>query len=162
MSGTGALILTGYLGDIIKESAQTAVSYIRTNSEALGIDQDRFQNMDIHIHVPAGAIPKDGPSAGLAISLSLISHLTNQIISSHIAITGEITLTGQILGVGAIRDKLLAAQRANIRQIILPQANRAEADALPKTVKKNLRLNYVDTIFKAHNIIFKGTSKGGQ
>lgn len=162
MFGKGALILTGHLGDIIKESAQTAVSYIRTNFKMLGIDKNDLEDIDIHIHVPAGAIHKDGPSAGLAISLSLISHFTKQVVSPEIAVTGEMTLTGQVLGVGAIRDKLLAAQRANLRQIILPQANQAEAEALPKSIRHRLRLSYVNTLSDANNIIFKGMAKRGQ
>lgn len=154
MPGTGGLILTGHLGDIIKESAQTAVSYIRSNSTRLGLDKTAFQNKDIHIHVPAGAIAKDGPSAGLALALSLLSHLTQHIVSPNIALTGEMTLTGQILGVGAIRDKLLAAQRAHIRHVILPLANKAEVEALPKAVRQGLKLTYVDTFTKAHTVIF--------
>ncbi|MBT4136738.1 MAG: endopeptidase La, partial [Candidatus Latescibacteria bacterium] len=161
MPGTGAILLTGHLGEIIKESAQTAVSYIRANSHMLGIDKDRLQNVDIHIHVPAGAIPKDGPSAGLAMCLSLISHLKNHIISPEIAITGEITLTGQVLGVGAIRDKLLAAQRAQVCRVILPEANRSEVDLLPNTLKQRLQLNYVSDMHKAHSLIFKETSNRG-
>jgi len=162
MFGKGTLILTGHLGEIIKESAQTAVSYIRTNYEILGIEKNALEDIDIHIHVPAGAIHKDGPSAGLAITLSLISHFTKQVIPPHIGITGEITLTGTILGVGAIRDKLLAAQRANIHQIILPQANQAEAEALPKSIRQRLRLSYVNTLTKAYDLVFKGMSTRGQ
>lgn len=161
MPGTGAITLTGHLGEIIKESAQTAVSYIRANNQTLGIDPAYLQDVDIHMHVPAGAIPKDGPSAGLAMSLSLISHLKAQIVPSDIATTGEITLTGQVLGVGAIRDKLLAAQRSQMRCVILPQANQAEVDALPNAVTRHLQLHYVNTIFEAHTLIFKGTSKRG-
>jgi ATP-dependent Lon protease len=162
MSGSGAVILTGHLGDILKESAQTAVSFVRTHCITLGIDQDRLQNADIHIHVPASSIPKDGPSAGLAMSLSLISHLRDQLILPDIAMTGEITLTGQILGVGAIRDKLLAAQRALLGHILLPLANRQEVNAMPRAVRAGLRLTYVGTILQAHNIIFKGSPKGGR
>ena len=154
MPGTGNLMLTGHLGDIIKESAQTAVSYIHANSTSLGLDETAFQDKDIHIHVPAGAISKDGPSAGMALALSLFSHLSQNPISSHIAITGEMTLTGQILAVGAIRDKLLAAQRAHIRHVILPLANQAEVKTLPKAVRQGLKFTFVDTFAKAHQAIF--------
>ncbi|MDA0709775.1 MAG: endopeptidase La [bacterium] len=162
MPGTGGLILTGHLGEILKESAQTAVSYVRTHSPALGVPPGFLQDIDIHIHAPAGAIAKDGPSAGLAIAFSLISHLTEKKISQEIAITGEITLTGRVLRVGAIRDKLLAAQRARISQIILPEANRSEVEALPKEVSLGLRLHFVDTILSAGNITFKETTRRGR
>jgi ATP-dependent Lon protease len=162
MFGNGSLILTGHLGEIIKESAQIAVSYIRTNFAVLGIEKCHLEDIDIHIHVPAGAIRKDGPSAGLTIALSLISHFTKQVVSPNIAVTGEMTLTGQVLGVGAIRDKLLAAQRANMRHIILPQANQAEAEALPKSIRQRLRLSYVNNLTNAYQTVFKGISNRGQ
>lgn len=158
MQGTGNLILTGHLGDVLKESAQTALSYVRSHSKTLGIDHT-YENIDIHIHVPAGAIPKDGPSAGLAIALSILSHITQQAIPSNIALTGEITLTGQVLGVGAIRDKLLAALRTNIQHVILPEANRTTIEALPNKEIEKLRLDYVHSLQQVIQIILRGNPK---
>ncbi|MES0446260.1 MAG: endopeptidase La, partial [Desulfobacterales bacterium] len=132
MKGNKGLTLTGQLGDVMKESATAALSFIRTNASSLKIDEDFFENSDIHIHVPAGAIPKDGPSAGVTMLTALVSLLTHKIIRKDLAMTGEITLRGQVLPVGGIKDKVLAAHRAGIKTIIIPKWNEKDLEDIPK------------------------------
>lgn len=143
MKGGKGLTLTGQLGDVMKESAATALSFIRANAKALGVPEDFFQTRDIHIHVPAGAIPKDGPSAGVTMLTALTSLLTNKRIHKDLAMTGEITLRGQVLPVGGIKEKVLAAHRAGIRRLILPLANEKDLDDIPKKVKKEIQFHLV-------------------
>src|SRR5204863_9928001 len=126
MPGNGKLILTGQLGDVMKESAQTALSYLRSQSKALKLDLADFDKFDIHIHVPAGATPKDGRSAGVTIVVALTSLLTKRRVSSDVAITCEISLRGRVLPVGGIKEKVLAANRAGIKQVIMPEPNRKD------------------------------------
>jgi len=152
MKGKGGLLLTGSLGDIMKESAQAALSYIRSNAESYGIDPDIFPNIDIHIHVPEGAVPKDGPSAGIAIATALISLLTDTPVRMDVAMTGEITLRGRVLPVGGLKEKILAAKRASIYDVILPEKNRDEVlEDLPEYVREKMNLHFVshlDEVFK--------------
>ncbi len=152
MKGKGGLLLTGSLGDIMKESAQAALSYIRSNAESYGIDPDIFPNIDIHIHVPEGAVPKDGPSAGIAIATALISLLTDIPVRMDVAMTGEITLRGRVLPVGGLKEKILAAKRASIYDVILPEKNRDEVlEDLPEYVREKMNLHFVshlDEVFK--------------
>jgi ATP-dependent Lon protease len=143
MKGKKHLTLTGQLGDVMKESATTALSFIRANATSLGIDEDFFDKNDIHIHVPAGAIPKDGPSAGVTILTALTSLLRNKIIKKDLAMTGEITLRGQVLPVGGIKDKVLAAHRIGIKTIILPDQNQKDLEDIPKKVQKEIRFHFV-------------------
>ena len=144
MIGRQQLILTGSLGDVMRESAQTALSYIRSNATAFGIPADFFEKHDIHIHVPAGAIPKDGPSAGVTIALSLISLLTGKYARQDIAVTGELTLSGRVLPVGGIKEKILAAKRARIKTVILPLKNKIEVDSIQEEIKKGLIIIFTD------------------
>jgi ATP-dependent Lon protease len=144
MKGQKGLMLTGQLGDVMKESATTALSFIRTNAKKLGIDEDFFQNSDIHIHVPAGAIPKDGPSAGVTMLTALTSLLTNKIIHKNLAMTGEITLRGQVLPVGGVKEKVLAAHRAGIKTLIIPLSNEKDLVDIPKKIQKDIRFHFVD------------------
>jgi ATP-dependent Lon protease len=154
MPGNSDLVLTGQLGDVMKESARAALSYVRTQATQLNIDPDLFNNTDLHIHVPAGAVPKDGPSAGLAITICLTSLLTNRATKRNMAFTGEITLTGRVLRVGGISDKILAARRAGIRHVILPETNRTDINNLPQTACRGLKFNFVNTIAQALAIAF--------
>ena len=144
MKGKKGLTLTGQLGDVMKESAMAALSYLRSKAKSLNIDEDFFDNHDIHIHVPAGAIPKDGPSAGVTMMTALTSLLMNKTIHKDLAMTGEITLRGQVLPVGGIKEKVLAAHRAGIKKIILPDWNRKDLEDIPKNVQKDIQFHFVE------------------
>lgn len=146
MSGSGALKLTGQLGDVMKESAQAALSWIRAHSEEYGIEPDFYSTKDIHIHVPEGAVPKDGPSAGVTITTAMISALTDRPVRQDIAMTGEITLRGHILPIGGVKEKALAAYRAGIRTILLPRENRKDTEEIPPEIRKYFTFIYIDTI----------------
>lgn len=143
MKGRKGLTLTGQLGDVMKESATAALSYIRANAASLGVPEDFFEAHDIHIHVPAGAIPKDGPSAGVTMLTALVSLLTKQTPQNDLAMTGEITLRGDVLPVGGIKEKVLAAHRAGIKTIILPQWNKKDLEGIPKKVQKTIKFHFV-------------------
>ncbi len=146
MNGQKGLTLTGSLGDVMKESAQAALSYVRSRAERLGIAPDFFDKADIHVHVPAGAIPKDGPSAGVTITASLASLLTGRPCRSDVAMTGEITLRGKVLPVGGIKEKVLAARRAGIKTIIMPRRNEHDLDDIPEELRRELTMVFVDTV----------------
>ena len=146
MSGQKGLTLTGSLGDVMKESAQAALSYIRTRAEGLGIAPDFYDKSDIHVHVPAGAIPKDGPSAGVTIAASLASLMTGRPVRSDVAMTGEITLRGKVLPVGGIKEKVLAARRAGIRTVALPRRNEHDLDDIPAELRNEMEIIFVDTV----------------
>ena len=144
MKGKNRLILTGQLGDVMKESAQAALSFIRTNASKLGLSDETFENQDIHIHIPAGAIPKDGPSAGVTILTAIVSFLTKRRVIKDLAMTGEITLRGQVLPVGGIKDKVLAAHRAGIKTIIMSKENEKDLEDIPKKIQKEIQFHFVD------------------
>ena len=143
MPGKGNLLLTGSLGDVMKESAQTALSYLRSQSTSLGIDMGDYSKYDIHIHVPAGATPKDGPSAGVTLLVALASLLTRRRVRSQVSMTGEISLRGRVLRVGGIKEKVLAAARFGIKQVILPEQNRTDWSEVPEEVRKRLEVHFV-------------------
>jgi ATP-dependent Lon protease len=144
MKGKGSLILTGQLGEVMRESAQAAVSYLRANAETLGIDSEFAEKYDIHIHVPAAAIPKDGPSAGITMAISLLSALTVCPVSRAVAMTGEITLRGHVLPIGGLKEKTLAAHRAGIKKIIVPKENEKDMTLVPDLVKKDVEFHFVE------------------
>jgi len=146
MPGTGKLVLTGQLGDVMKESAQAAVSFLRSRSTELGLPDDYFAKHDLHVHVPAGAVPKDGPSAGIALATSIVSLLTNRKVDSNLAMTGEITLTGQVLPIGGLKEKVLGAKRAGISKIVLPRRNEIDLDDVPKEVRDTMTFTPVEEI----------------
>jgi ATP-dependent Lon protease len=145
MVGKGNLILTGHLGDVMKESARAALSWLRTHVEELSINVD-FEKIDLHLHVPAGAVSKDGPSAGVAITTALVSLLTGRRVQGDVAMTGEITLRGSVLPVGGIKEKVLAAHRAGIRRVLLPDRNRKDLVDIPETIRKDIELIFVSKI----------------
>ncbi|HSL95568.1 MAG TPA: endopeptidase La [Thermoleophilia bacterium] len=146
MPGTGHVTVTGQLGDVMKESAQAALSYVRAHARELGVDDEYFQKNDIHIHVPAGAIPKDGPSAGVTMATAICSLVTDTPISSEVAMTGEVTLTGQVLPIGGLKEKTLAAQRAGIHTVILPTRNQVDLEDVPENLREDMTFVPVDRV----------------
>ena len=152
MQGNGQLKLTGQLGDVMKESAQIAYSYVRAQAEKLKIEPHAFDNREVHLHVPAGAIPKDGPSAGIAMTMALASLFSNRAVRSDVGMTGEITLRGRILPVGGIKMKILAAHRAGLTTVILPKRNRCDLDDIPDEVRDAMQFVLVDRIGEAIDI----------
>jgi ATP-dependent Lon protease len=144
--GKGILTLSGQLGDVMKESAVAALSYLKSNATTLGIDHRVFQQYDLHVHVPAGAVPKDGPSAGITMLTSLASIFTQRKIKSRLAMTGEITLRGKVLPVGGIKEKILAAKRSGIREIIMSSKNKRDIQEVEKQYVRGLTFHYVDTV----------------
>jgi ATP-dependent Lon protease len=146
MQGKGGLKLTGKLGDVMKESAQAVYSYIRANAKQFGVDPDFYKKWDIHVHIPAGAVPKDGPSAGITLFTAMISLLTERLVKSNLGMTGEITLRGAVLPIGGIREKVMAANRAGLTTVILPKKNEADLVELPDRVKKEMQFKFVEQI----------------
>jgi ATP-dependent Lon protease len=146
LQGKGELTLTGKLGDVMKESGQAALSYARSRAEALGLPQDFYEHRDIHIHVPEGAIPKDGPSAGVTMAVAVVSALTGLKVRNDVAMTGEITLRGRVLAVGGVKEKTLAAHRAGIRTIVMPEANRKDTEEIPQDVVNEINLVFVENM----------------
>jgi ATP-dependent Lon protease len=144
--GKGKLLLTGQLGDVMKESAQAAFSYIRSRAKEWNIPADFHEKSDIHIHVPEGAIPKDGPSAGIAMATSLVSAITGIPVLREVAMTGEITLRGRVLPIGGVKEKTMAAHRAGIKTVLLPKENAKDVDDIPETVRKELKIHLVEHV----------------
>jgi ATP-dependent Lon protease len=145
-TGTGKLILTGQLGDVMKESAQAALSLVKSRARRLGLDEALFEKSDIHVHVPAGAIPKDGPSAGIAMFTALVSLLTDQTVRGDTAVTGEISLRGLVLPVGGIKEKVLAAHRAGIKRVLLPARNQKDFEDVPESAREALEFVWLETV----------------
>ena len=149
MKGKGNLILTGQLGDVMKESAQAALSYIRSKATEFTIPEDLFEKNDIHIHVPAGAIPKDGPSAGITMMVALVSLFTDRPVRNDVAMTGEITLRGLVLPIGGVKEKVLAARRAGIRNVILPKMNEKDLEEVPESIKESMHFKFIERVDEA-------------
>lgn len=159
MKGKGSLTLTGQLGDVMKESAQAALSYIRSKAKTLGISNTMFSNNDIHIHVPAGAIPKDGPSAGITIATAIASVFSGKAVQKSIAMTGEVTLRGSVLPIGGLKEKALAAKRMGINKVIIPKRNEKDLEDIPKYIKKEMKFIPVDTMDEVLKNALKTTVK---
>ena len=147
--GTGRLILTGQLGEVMKESAQAALSLVKNRASVFGIDETRFEKADIHIHVPAGAIPKDGPSAGVAMFMALVSLMREHTVRSDTAMTGEISLRGLVLPVGGIKEKVVAAHRAGIKRVMLPARNRKDFEDIPEEARKEMEFVWLERVDEA-------------
>jgi ATP-dependent Lon protease len=158
--GNKGLIMTGQLGPVMQESVQAALTWVRANATKYGIDPDLFKTSDIHIHVPAGAIPKDGPSAGITMAAALLSMLTDRCIRANLAMTGEITLTGQVLPVGGIKEKVLAAKRSGVREVILPLENEVNVREDLKTEQiGDIQIHYVKSMDEAAEQALEKPSK---
>jgi ATP-dependent Lon protease len=154
--GSGNLSITGSLGEVMKESAAAAVAYTRSRATALGLPTDFYRQVDIHVHVPQGAIPKDGPSAGITIAVALISALTHQPTRPKVAMTGEITLRGRVLPIGGLNEKAVAALRAGVETVVIPRANRKDLEELPASIKERLSIRIVDSMDEVLKIAFTG------
>ncbi len=152
MPGEGDVMLTGLLGEVMEESVEAALSYVRSRSDELGIPKDTFASKDMHIHFPEGAIPKDGPSAGIAVATTIASLLSNRPVRSDVAMTGEISLQGWVLPVGGIREKVLAAYRGGIKRLILPKGNESDLAEVPGEVSGKMRFQLVDHVSEVFRI----------
>lgn len=153
MKGEKELTLTGQLGEVMQESAIAALSYVRSNAKRLGIDENFYNTSDIHIHVPSGAIPKDGPSAGIAMCMALISLLTERRAKREVALTGEITLTGNVLPVGGVKEKVLAAIRAGVKAIVLPAKNKDDYEEIDKEIRNKIQCSYIQKVDDAIDLV---------
>ena len=159
MKGKGNLILTGQLGDVMKESAQAALSFIGANVESLGVEPDFREKYDIHVHVPAGAVPKDGPSAGVTMLTAMVSLLTGRLVRNDLAMTGEITLRGAVLPIGGVKEKVIAAVRSGIKMIILPKKNEFDLEEVPAHVREQVKFKFVSEMNEVVNIALRTMKK---
>jgi ATP-dependent Lon protease len=160
MPGKKVLKLTGQLGEVMRESAEAALSYLRSRAEVLGIDPRFFEQTDLHLHVPGGAIPKDGPSAGITLSVALLSALTGRPVRDDLAMTGEITLRGKVLPVGGIKEKVLGARRAGLHTVLLPKQNLPDLDELPAELRAEMEFIPVDSVDEVWQAAFPPLPKG--
>ena len=158
VEGTGKVELTGNLGDVMKESAKAAVTYIRSRAELLGIDPNFYKNKDIHIHFPEGAVPKDGPSAGITMTVALISALTGTPVRRDIAMTGEVTLRGRVLPIGGLREKTMGALRAGVKTVIIPSDNEVDLENIDQAVRRQLSFRTAENVDDILDFVLVGRS----
>jgi ATP-dependent Lon protease len=156
MDGGGDLVLTGQLGDVMKESARIALSYVRSHAEELGVDSDAFKDRTFHVHVPAGAIPKDGPSAGITMATALASLLSGRPVKHTVGMTGEVTLQGRVLPIGGLKQKALAAHAAGLTDVVIPERNRADLDDVPAEVRDAMTFHPVMTLGEVLELALEG------
>jgi ATP-dependent Lon protease len=156
MRGKGELLLTGQLGDVMKESARAALTYAKSHADLLGIPEGAFVDTDIHVHVPAGAIPKDGPSAGVTLATAIVSALSRRPARHDIAMTGEVTLRGRVLPIGGVKEKVLGAVRAGLSSVILPKENERDLEDLPDEVRKTLEVHLVEDLGEVLSLALRG------
>jgi ATP-dependent Lon protease len=154
--GEGRLTITGQLGEVMQESAQAALSWVRSHADRLGLDEQWFATHDVHVHVPAGAIPKDGPSAGITMATAIASLVRGRPIADDLGMTGELTLTGQVLPIGGVREKALAAQRAGLKRVVLPRENEPDLEELPAQTRRELDFVLVDSIEQVLDVAMNG------
>jgi ATP-dependent Lon protease len=159
MKGKGLLTLTGQLGDVMKESAAAAFTYVKSHTDILGLKENFAEKMDIHVHCPAGAIPKDGPSAGVGMFTSLVSLLTDKPVKSKLSMTGEITLRGNVLAIGGVKEKVTAAHRAGIKTVILPFANKRDLEEIPEHIKKDLKFHFAKEVMDVIDVAIPDLKK---
>ena len=159
MEGKGKLTITGKLGDVMQESAQAAMSYIRSRAHQFGLPRDFYRNLDVHLHVPEGAIPKDGPSAGITIATTICSALTSIPVRGDVAMTGEITLRGKVLPIGGLKEKLLAAHRHGIHEAILPKDNEKDLPDIPENIRNEMKLHFVESMDEVLKIALESEVK---
>jgi ATP-dependent Lon protease len=157
--GKGRLTITGQLGEVMQESAQAALSWVRSHTGELGLDDDYFSDHDVHIHVPAGAVPKDGPSAGVTMATAIASLVRGEPVSEDVGMTGELTLTGQVLPIGGLREKSLAAQRAGLKRVVFPRENEPDLEDLPPETRGALEFIAADTIEDVFAAAFDGNRR---
>ena len=155
MEGRGKMLTTGKLGDVMQESAQAAMSYVRSRAHTLGLPRDFYRHLDIHVHVPEGAIPKDGPSAGITIAAAICSALTRIPARCDVAMTGEITLRGKVLPIGGLKEKLLAAHRHGIMEVVLPKDNEKDIPDIPENIRKVMHLHFVESMDEVLKIVLE-------
>jgi ATP-dependent Lon protease len=161
MPGSGKLILTGQVGQVMQESAQAALSFVRANSRLYGLKEDFFEKTDLHVHLPAGATPKDGPSAGITMATAILSLFTGRKVRNDLAMTGEITLQGRVFPVGGLKEKILAAYRYKIKEVIIPHLNRTAVDDVPKEVREKLQFHFVKNLREVINLAMEPDEKAG-
>jgi ATP-dependent Lon protease len=152
MPGKGGLILTGRLGDVMQESAKAAMSYVRSRWKELGLDEKLFQKIDIHVHVPEGATPKDGPSAGVALTLAMVSALTKIPVRKFVGMTGEVTLRGRVLEIGGLKEKVIGAHLAGLKTLVIPKSNKKDLEEIPKEVLKDIEFKFVENVDEVWDI----------
>ena len=165
MKGKGQIIRTGQLGDVMQESITAALSVVRSRSESMGLTEDFYEKQDIHVHVPEGATPKDGPSAGIGMTVAITSALTKIPVRADVAMTGEVTLRGEVLPIGGLKEKLLAAQRGGIKHVLIPQDNVKDLEEIPENIKNPLNIHpvkWIDEVLRLSLEYLPNTGKGVQ